>query len=606
MPYCAIYGCTNHNQNSTVKFYTFPKDKALCQKWKHLCYREDHINVRTATICSVHFSSDSFDTPLKYKLLNYRPKNLRDLKKDAIPSLHLPRPQRKECKSSRENRMERKEQRGILKNILIESNLKSTFQNSEPSSTHSDEDNESRQDLSLTPINSRAEDGQMIVLMTSVNEEITSLKEENRQLKTANDILVQTNQELKYENQSLRSELENLKTYISTEVNNKIHESLSRIFTPGQITSLLSQQQPKKILWKNDDIASAISLRSISSKCYRYLRIKLHYPLPAPSTLRKWIARIEFSPGILHNVLTIMKNKSNKADNFRKIVALSFDEMSLSKLMDFDTKKEMVIGPHNNVQVVFVRAINANWKQPIFYNFDEAMKRDVLFDIINSVERAVAFLPFDVNQDLRSRIMATQAVEKFMKTSNRPYSANDVVQALKDVNKTVVQKSLDQLVSKGSLSMKEYGKQKIYCAVQRESLDSDDEDKDIDSKIESAQSELNKLKQELMKAEAKLKSFLSSRPTEEVVSENQLLEKEIESLQAKLMTLENAENTLTEVEVKNITAKWDSYVKEYRKRKRIVTDILDQILEGYPKSKKQLIEEIGVEDDESVQMPKLV
>ncbi|KAF6211603.1 hypothetical protein GE061_012116 [Apolygus lucorum] len=388
MPYCAIYGCTNHNQNSTVKFYTFPKDKALCQKWKHLCYREDHINVRTATICSVHFSSDSFDTPLKYKLLNYRPKNLRDLKKDAIPSLHLPRPQRKECKSSRENRMERKEQRGILKNILIESNLKSTFQNSEPSSTHSDEDNESRQDLSLTPINSRAEDGQMIVLMTSVNEEITSLKEENRQLKTANDILVQTNQELKYENQSLRSELENLKTYISTEVNNKIHESLSRIFTPGQITSLLSQQQPKKILWKNDDIASAISLRSISSKCYRYLRIKLHYPLPAPSTLRKWIARIEFSPGILHNVLTIMKNKSNKADNFRKIVALSFDEMSLSKLMDFDTKKEMVIGPHNNVQVVFVRAINANWKQPIFYNFDEAMKRDVLFDIINSVERA--------------------------------------------------------------------------------------------------------------------------------------------------------------------------------------------------------------------------
>uniref|UniRef100_A0A0A9X801 Homologous-pairing protein 2 homolog n=2 Tax=Lygus hesperus TaxID=30085 RepID=A0A0A9X801_LYGHE len=203
------------------------------------------------------------------------------------------------------------------------------------------------------------------------------------------------------------------------------------------------------------------------------------------------------------------------------------------------------------------------------------------------------------------RVMATQAVEKFMKTSNRPYSANDVVQALKDVNKSAIQKSLDQLVSKGTLKMKEYGKQKIYCAVQRESLESDDEDDDINSKIAAAEGELNQLKQDLSKAEVKLKSLLSSRPTEEVVSENELLEKEIESLRAKLMTLENSENTLTEVEIKNISTKWDSYVKEYRKRKRIVTDILDQILEGYPKTKKQLIEEIGVEDDESVQMPKL-
>ncbi|KAF6197850.1 hypothetical protein GE061_008820 [Apolygus lucorum] len=74
--------------------------------------------------------------------------------------------------------------------ILIKLNDDQTSLHSEPSSMHSDEDNESRQDLSLTRINSRAEDGQMIVLMTSVNEEITSLKEENHQLKTANEVLV--------------------------------------------------------------------------------------------------------------------------------------------------------------------------------------------------------------------------------------------------------------------------------------------------------------------------------------------------------------------------------------------------------------------------------
>lgn len=79
--------------------------------------------------------------------------------------------------------------------------------------------------------------------------------------------------------------------------------------------------------------------------------------------------------------------------------------------------------------------------------------------------------------------MATQSVQQFMKNNNRPYSANDVTQALKDHNKSAIQKSLDQLVSKGVLRVKEYGKQKVYCLVQKETLDSDDEDGDIDSKV---------------------------------------------------------------------------------------------------------------------------
>ena len=38
----------------------------------------------------------------------------------------------------------------------------------------------------------------------------------------------------------------------------------------------------------------------------------------------------------------------------------------------------------------------------------------------------------------------------------------------------------------------------------------------------------------------------------------------------------------------------------WRKRKRMATEILDSILESWPKSKKSLYEEIGVETDESV------
>jgi 26S proteasome regulatory subunit (ATPase 3-interacting protein) len=47
-------------------------------------------------------------------------------------------------------------------------------------------------------------------------------------------------------------------------------------------------------------------------------------------------------------------------------------------------------------------------------------------------------------------------------------------------------------------------------------------------------------------------------------------------------------------------------VKEYKKRKRICSEIIDSILEGYPKTKKHLIEEVGLETDEEAAMPKLL
>ncbi|KAK2157018.1 hypothetical protein LSH36_200g01015 [Paralvinella palmiformis] len=48
-------------------------------------------------------------------------------------------------------------------------------------------------------------------------------------------------------------------------------------------------------------------------------------------------------------------------------------------------------------------------------------------------------------------------------------------------------------------------------------------------------------------------------------------------------------------------------VKVWRKRKRMTNDILDAILEGYPKKKKDLLEEIGIETDEeyNVKPPEL-
>ncbi|XP_057658778.1 uncharacterized protein LOC130895480 isoform X2 [Diorhabda carinulata] len=69
----------------------------------------------------------------------------------------------------------------------------------------------------------------------------------------------------------------------------KYQDALATVFTKGQIQKLMDPIKGKKIRWSSEDIASAISLRSVSPKAYRYLRTN-SYPLPALSTLRRWVS----------------------------------------------------------------------------------------------------------------------------------------------------------------------------------------------------------------------------------------------------------------------------------------------------------------------------
>lgn len=65
--------------------------------------------------------------------------------------------------------------------------------------------------------------------------------------------------------------------------------------------------------------------------------------------------------------------------------------------------------------------------------------------------------------------MASAGVLKYLQSTNRPYSANDIVQNMhKEFGKTAVQKALDDLVVQGSICEKVYGKRKIYCIKQSE------------------------------------------------------------------------------------------------------------------------------------------
>ena len=48
-----------------------------------------------------------------------------------------------------------------------------------------------------------------------------------------------------------------------------------------------------------------------------------------------------------------------------------------------------------------------------------------------------------------------------------------------------------------------------------------------------------------------------------------------------------------------------SMVKEWKKRKNIVMDIANTVLESYPKSKKEFYEDVGLEGDGDLKIPKI-
>lgn len=157
------------------------------------------------------------------------------------------------------------------------------------------------------------------------------------------------------------------------------------MFTVGQNRQITSGRRVK---WSAEDIADAISLRSISPRAYRYLRITKKMPLPAFSTLRRWAQKITVKRGLLHDVIRILKSKGASMAVVEKLCVLSYDEMYVSHEVKLDREVEQIVGNHKNVQVVMLRGLASPWKQPIYYDFDCPMTKTILMSIIKAVYMA--------------------------------------------------------------------------------------------------------------------------------------------------------------------------------------------------------------------------
>ncbi|XP_074659222.1 homologous-pairing protein 2 homolog [Tubulanus polymorphus] len=195
---------------------------------------------------------------------------------------------------------------------------------------------------------------------------------------------------------------------------------------------------------------------------------------------------------------------------------------------------------------------------------------------------------------------ATKAVLEYLIRQNRPYSAIDIFSNLhKEYGKTQVVKSCEQLTQEGKVREKLYGKQKVYVVDQSQFADVDDaEIKKMDQEIVEMSSNLRDYHDACKKMDSELKSLSSAIGTEEAIAQCKQLEQQINSKETKLKVIKDSGDLVTPEEREEVMTQRANYVKIWKKRKRLANDILNAILEGYPKTKKQLYEEIGIETDE--------
>jgi len=68
-------------------------------------------------------------------------------------------------------------------------------------------------------------------------------------------------------------------------------------------------------------------------------------------------------------------------------------------LSNIDVKLQKIVSPNQICQVVMIRGLCNPWKQLVFYNFDMAMNKDILMNIIDELYEA-GFMVVAITSDM--------------------------------------------------------------------------------------------------------------------------------------------------------------------------------------------------------------
>lgn len=221
-------------------------------------------------------------------------------------------------------------------------------------------------------------------IIDDLRNQIDSLKKQNfdLSLKLENSYTEKENIIKRYQSQILKN-VTDASSPENKSFDDKVKELFSKQFTQNQLDIIMKKK--RVVRWTSRELAHAFSLRCFSEKGYLYLRETLNYPLPRISTLQRWAASVNMRKGLLYEMLSFMFIMGESLSALEKVTVLSFDEMKITSLYEYDPEKDEVIGPFSYMQVVMARGLFSGWKQPVYINFDTKMTSDVLNLIVTEL-----------------------------------------------------------------------------------------------------------------------------------------------------------------------------------------------------------------------------
>jgi len=195
-----------------------------------------------------------------------------------------------------------------------------------------------------------------------------------------------------------------------------------------------------------------------------------------------------------------------------------------------------------------------------------------------------------------------------LKQTNRPFSVQTVTDHLqtKGVKKAACQRALDNLSNDGKIIAKEFGKTKIFHAVQqgRPVLSSTDQQA-LKHEIETLRQDVKAQDDQLRAVQGELTQRKNQLTVVQMTEQIAALEKETTELKKKresiIGTGEKKVKVVTPEEKEKVVKDLEKYVDGWRKRKSIFKNIWDLVSEEMdPKIVKKNIENMGVETDEQM------
>ncbi len=355
MPSCSIANCKNFTksskENSTITYHRFPKNKSIRKHWIESCFRKDSFNPNNSRICSSHFQQADFYLTKTQKV---------KLVKSAIPTVNLPH-SRSNTTATRGNSKQSKQTAvaGSLTPIVEPASEALNVNNSLSVPIHS-----------LSPNVNISQDNQMAL-------QIERLKDQVRELENSCKIFENKILDLEKKNKDLQDTVNELDKF-----KQNLISTFKPLLTARQIHSIGYNQKVSR--FDNVEIVNALHIKYCSSRAYKILLSFL--PLPSQSTLKRWANKIECLPGAQNFIFDLLERKQLDFDISQKLCVIIFDEIEISKKICFLSRKDKILGPYSKCQVVILRGLCSNWKQPIFFAFDFTFNKASFLNLTQKIQ----------------------------------------------------------------------------------------------------------------------------------------------------------------------------------------------------------------------------